>query len=220
MSEEPVPLSALPVVIPTMQEWEFSVRPRRGPGEPEIRKFWQSELSLDGEVYLMKLVQKAGQILIDNGITPSVFADLEIEGGAINWPLALDLITKVAEQAPAVLSEAASILVGYYPTRRDGTPDPEFAATAAWLREALNSSRVLLMVQTFIGQNDYLRLAGPFVAALNRGIDLGNRVRAAETTKREMDGQGTGDSPEPLPSSPPTGSDLPSSNGEPSPSGN
>lgn len=210
----------LPSTIPALYEWKLARRNPRKPAEAEERTYYQTELSIDGEVFLLGIIQKAGEVLVANGVTPAEFAALETESGEVDWQKALVLLTRVAHEAPALMSESCAVILGYYPTREDGTRDPEWDPTVKWLRGAINVTRWITMVQVFLAQNDYQRLAAPFVNALNRGVEIGSRVRAARqerdsATDGMTSGAPTSTSPEPMPSSPATDTALHVTNGAP-----
>lgn len=170
MTTTPAPEPILPPApVQSPQEWQFG-------GET----YTQGELSIEGEALLLGLATGVLDALAaaapDGGVALGSLVD---DDGNVNVAYAARLITTISAQIPEVAGQALAILFGHYPTDLDDQPNPEFPRLARKLARNVPSTRVIEVIQAFIRQNDYQRLAGPFgELAARLGIELPTAIQA------------------------------------------
>lgn len=168
------------VVRPPVTEWVLTI-PKTG----ESRTFYQSELTIDGEVALLSLATRMVGQLVEMDFPLHEVADLQDADGSLNVPLAAKLTSLAGPIIPPISAESSAIVFGYLPTDDFGRRDPEFDEVQKFIRKALTITRWYDVIQVFMAQNDVNRLIAPFANALRKGVEMGmwaERVKAAGTT--------------------------------------
>lgn len=169
------------VVRPQIAEWELA-----DPKDPGNRRmFYQSELTIDGEVALLSLASKTISTLVAMDFPLSELANLQREDGELDVQLAARLAALAGPAMPPFAAESAAIVFGYLPTDDFGRRDPDFDEHVRFIRKALRLTRWYDIVQVFMEQNDVERMIAPFANALRKGVEIGvwaERVKATGTT--------------------------------------
>jgi len=127
--------------------------------------YTQRELSIEGEALLVGLATRilealATEAAATGGTIP--LGELVQDDGSVNVALAAKLVTTISAQIPEIAGQALAILFGNYPTDLDDQPNEEFPRIARRLARQVPSTQVVAIIQEFVRQNDYQRLAGPF----------------------------------------------------------
>jgi len=181
-------------VIPPSVEWTL-----RNARTKDVRVYEQSELSIEGEARLIVLGRRLGDVLTEGGYSwndiPDVLGD---ESRAGDWAKGVEMVTYLAQYAPDLIAEAATVLLGVYPTNEDGSRNADYESERVFLRGALNVTRFVDMVRIFIAQNDYQRLIAPFSQTL-----AGAMGNLAAGTPASLDGEAPSSAP-PEPSGAPS----------------
>jgi hypothetical protein len=154
--------------LPEARIWEF-----RNPETGESRKYAQRELTIDGEVQLIGLIGRTTERLSERNFpwdgVRDVLRDFEAKGiESADWAAISRLMSLAMAELPEVAAEAVAILLNMFPTTANGERNPKFDEEVVFIRSALKFERLVDMVQVFATQNDYKRLAAPFVQALRR----------------------------------------------------
>jgi hypothetical protein len=157
--------------LPQRKQWEF-----RHLQTGEVRMYEQRELSIDGEVQLFGLANRAIERLSQKEFpwhkvreTLEV-ADSDAGLSGIDWNAIRDLVTIAMAEVPELGSEMVTILLGIFPTDERGNRNKDFEEEVKWLRGALKFERLIDMLQVFGEQNEYKRLALPFVGRVRSVI--------------------------------------------------
>lgn len=132
----------------------------------ENRTYQQVELSIEGEARLLSLAREAGRILTEAQVDWPRIGRM-IDTGEWEWDYLLEMLGLVQEKAPHLIAESTLTFLGIFPTDENGQPNPKYNDERAFIHGAVNFTRWVDMIQTFIAQNDYRRLAVPFGKALN-----------------------------------------------------
>ena len=155
---------------PDVRQWTFPVRPRNG---VEPRTYEQRELSIDGEMQLFALVARTSERLreadFDFSRVGAVFGWGDDPDSAsvenVDWKAVPALLAAAAQVAPAVLSEAAALMLGIFPMDQNGSRNKDWGDEVAFLRSSLHTADVVEMLETAAAQNDVERLLSPFARA-------------------------------------------------------
>lgn len=164
------------ILSPAVQVWTLTFK-KTG----EQRDFNQSELTIDGEAALMGLASRAIGELNAQGIPISAIGSMADLNGNVDWGVVTRLFTQASPLIPKLGSEAAAILFGYYPMDEMFKPEADWAPTVKWLRGAITIPLLVDFLQTFVAQNDYKRLSGPFAAAVRAAATLGQSQAPSPT---------------------------------------
>lgn len=151
------------------------------------RTYQQTELAIDGEAKLIGLVERAGMILSEREFPWDTLAKLFSDEGQAQLdpkqlgPDAMKVLSIVASAVPDLVIDSTCLFFGIFEFDEDGTRNPEWETERKFIRGAVGFVQWVDFVRTFIGQNDYQRLADPFAQAFTAGARMGNRS-AGETT--------------------------------------
>lgn len=156
------------VIRPPVHEWTF-----RQPKSGESRLFYQSELTIDGEVALLSLATRTVGRLAEMEFPLAEIGNLQNEDKSLNVPLAAKLASMAGPILPPVSAESSAIMFGYLPTDDFGRRDPDFDEVVAFLRASMTITRWYDVIEVFMAQNDVERMIAPFGAALKKGVQLG-----------------------------------------------
>lgn len=169
-----------PVAVPDIKSWEFHDKTGFS------RTFEQSELTIDGEVRLIQLASKTVQHLNTQGFPWEQVSSVITEQGAWDWVKAQDLLTLAIAELPELVAESTCIMFDLSPFDDDRRRNLEYEKDKAFIRKSINFTRWVEILQTFVDQNDYQRLARPFGLALTKAMELGltsqTRLNQSETS--------------------------------------
>lgn len=161
--------------FPDAVTWTF-----RNARTKETRTYEQTELSLEGEARVLGVGRSIVAQMTERAVPWQRLRAMFGDGAELDWPLLLDALSMAVEVAPSAVSEVVALFMGIYPVNEDGTRNPDFAEEVRFLRAALNTTKVLDVLQVAATQNDYRRLIAPFsetlTSAARRGMEM-----AAET---------------------------------------
>lgn len=169
---------------PGVHEWTL-----RNKRTGEVRTFEQAELTIDGEVALFHLLQRAIVSLSEKGYPfDRLVAAINRPTTEFDWREIADLLGKALYELPSLASEAACVLFGIFPFDENGGRNKDFETEKAYIRKSLDVATLVEIVKVAMEQNDYERLARPFSEALQRMEELGRPVieqRLREARSRE-----------------------------------
>ncbi len=190
------------VAIPEVKAW--SLRDKTG----TTRTFEQSELTIDGEVRLFQLSASTIQHLNKANFPWDEATKIVDEYGEWDWIKAAELLTLAVSELPELVSESVCIFFGLAPFNEDGSRNTTYESDKLFVRRSISFTRWVDILQVFIEQNDYNRLARPFGSALTRAMEIGmtnqlisNQQRQSETSLPEstyLSNPGTEETPETL----------------------
>ena len=160
-----------------VRRWTLTAK--RGPHAGEPRLYEQTELTIDGEMALIALGNRAFSSLTATGYDISRLGDIfpdEMHVQDINWGAVTDLLSAIASAAPPLIAEAAAVLVGIFPTDENGARNPNYADEVSFLRSSIGLADFVEMLETFLSQNDIERLRRPFERAMRTFLEYGARA--------------------------------------------
>lgn len=160
-------------VVPPIVEWRFvDVR------ASEARTFQQTELSIEGEARLISLASRVGEALRAVGYSWAQIGDV-LDNGSVDQMVSL--VVDLAPAAPDLVTDAAMVMLGLFPTDVFGNPEPEYDADRLFIRHTINITRFADMVTVLMAQNDYQRLLRPFSRTLASAMgSLSGQASGAE----------------------------------------
>jgi hypothetical protein len=148
-------------VVPPLYEWRF-----RNLRAGEERTYQQTELSIEGEARLIGIAARVGEALRQAGYSWGQIGDMFDESSDSGVDQLLSLIANVAPATPELMTDAACVLLGLFPTDDFGRPDPEYDGHRVFIRRTINLTRFGDMLWVLLAQNDYQRLVRPFSKTL------------------------------------------------------
>jgi hypothetical protein len=172
-----------PATFPEPLEWNL-----RSTRTKEIRTFEQMELSIEAESKLIGLVYRTAVALTAADFPWDKLASLfeptppkppQVEGalivpsepevGAVNWPLAIEMLNMVRLQTPDAVVDSTLLFFGIHAQNADGTPNQTYDTDRRFLQDAVTFTGWVELIKAFAKQNDYGRLIAPFGQALGSG---------------------------------------------------
>lgn len=169
------------VALPDVKTWEV-----RNKKTGEVRTFEQSELSIEGEVRIVQLAGKTIQKLSTTGFPWDELARVIGESGDIDWNKASDMLMMVITEVPEFVAESTAILFSLYPVDDNGKRNPEYDKDKVFLRQGINFTQWVEIIETFTLQNDYQRLARPFSMAAARAMETGMLVAQEQKLRQSI----------------------------------
>ena len=155
--------------------WEFTNR-KTG----ESRTYEQNELTIDGEVQLFGLINRVILALNERNFPWDRVYALTDPAVGIDWTEVSSLVGLALIEVPSAASEFACIVFGVYPFDEDGKRNKDFDGEKAFIRSCITIPRLTDMLEVFVQQNDYQRLARPFGAAFRQLAEIGTQQMAAK----------------------------------------
>lgn len=161
------------IALPATRRWEFSGR-----------TYEQSELTIDGEAQLLSLMARVLRTLAAKGFPFERVLEVTHDDGSIDMDVIGELLPQILMEVPEFASESAVIMFGIFPVDEEGKQNAEYDTTKRLLRRSIKFTSWLEMIELFLQQNDYRRLAAPFMLALMRIVK--QSVQAAPTETPEV----------------------------------
>jgi hypothetical protein len=165
------------VISPPIVEWTLGAKAADRTSDRwktgDVRVFYQSELTIDGEVALLSLVSRSVASLADQNFPLTELGNLQKEDGQLDVALAGRLASQASPIVPNLAAESCAILFGYYPADDFGRRSTEYDDTVAFIRSAITVPRWMDVINIFLSQNDWQRMSNPFAEALKKGVQLG-----------------------------------------------
>lgn len=143
----------------------------------ETRTFQQSELTIEGEARLIRIVHETAVALNEVGFPWTKLGPL-FDEGPTDWDTVIELLGITALHAPKAIADATATFFGVYPTDEDGSRNDDYDKTVRFIRSSIKVVDFVEFVKTFTEQNDYQRLADPIGAVLGQA----SQTRAATKT--------------------------------------
>jgi hypothetical protein len=166
------------VALPDIKTWEL--RDKSG----QVRTFEQTELSIEGEVRIVQLAGQTIDRLNKAGFPWDEVAAIFAEEGQIDWARASDILMLVIAEVPEFVAESTCILFGLYPVDENGVRNKDYDADKKFIRQSLNFTRWVEILEVFTEQNDYKRLARPFSMAVTRAMEAGYLLQAQQMMRQ------------------------------------
>jgi hypothetical protein len=175
-------------------EWTLST-------EDETRTYTQKPLTIFGEGRALALVRKIGDVVLSEQADIDLSAiGRMIDEGDIDWAVVLKVLELIGEQGPELIVDSTCLMLGIFPVIKGGEPNPEYDNHWDFIGRSIRFAMWTEMVQTFITQNDYQRLARPFFTRIWEQM---------QTTFQQTVATGAAPTTDPSPSSPVPGTATP-----------